>query len=508
MLAHEITSLNRRRYSMKALLALIAGGLYPLAFAPYGWWPLCFISIAILFCLWMYSERGVATRLGFMFGIGMFGVGTSWVYNSLHHFGNMPSVLAVLCTAVFVLVLSLFPTAAGYLQACFRKKSHHNQAIIARAIFIMPACWLFFEWLRGFFLTGFPWLTTGYAMIDTPIAAFAPIGGVYLVGMLALLTTGAVVAALLDLSKGGALALFILVLVWFEGWQLTGAAWTTAHNDPISVAIVQNNVPLQLKWDVGHQQRIIDDYFTQSALHRDVDLVVWPEAAVSDYIDRLQLDFYQKIQSHPADFIFGILSRKQSDDGWLSYNSVAAIGAQTTMYHKRQLVPFGEFIPLPSLFQPLMQMADIPMSNFTQGAIQQNPVLAAGTSFAVSICYEEAFPRFGHREIPNTGVLLNVSEDSWFGDSLAPHQRLQMARFRALESGRPMIRASNNGLSGVIDWLGGRDMIAPQFVKTVVTAQVQPRTGTTLYVMYGDYPILFIALILLISGFFSARKLW
>ncbi len=480
---------------MKTLLALLAGAVNALAFAPFGWWPLCLVSIGTLFGLWLRTERIAAARLGFVYGLGMFGVGTSWMYISLNGFGGMPALLASFCILLLVMAVSLLPAAAGFIQGYFSNRTH-----AVRLILIMPSVWLLVEWLRGWILTGFPWLTTGYAMLDTPLAGLAPLGGVYLVGLLTLMTVGALSALLRELSRASLLWSLLLVCGWVGGWYLSDMPWTQPRGKAISIAIVQNNVPLMLKWDRSESEKIIADYLAQSASLRDVDVVVWPEAAVPDYLDQMPADFHRQLREHPADFIFGVLTRERINDQQRYFNSIAAVGERTAVYHKQHLVPFGEFLPLQWLFNPLVKMLNIPMSDFTPWHQHQDPLPAAGNFFAASVCYEDAFPNEWRNQVPASGLLINLSEDAWFGDSLAPHQRLQMARFRSLESGRPMIRSSNNGLSSVINWRGGIDIVAPQFVKTVVTAAVQPRIGVTPYTVYGDTPVLIFTVMLLLLG--------
>ncbi len=484
------------------LLAFGAGCANALSFAPLGWWPLCLLSFAALFALWRADSRAAAAWHGFVYGLGMFGVGISWIQVSIHNFGGMPPVLAGLCVLLLVLAMSWFPALAGFVQGCARSRARTGRAATIRLAAIMPSVWLLTEWLRGWLFTGFPWLTTGYAMLDTPIAGFAPLGGVYLVSLLTLTTVGALSALLGEKCRGNALLAFLLGLIWLGAWQLSATPWTQARDGAISVAIVQNNVPVTLKWDGARSARIVREYLAQSARHRDVDVVVWPEAAVPDYLDRLPANFHRQIRAHPADFIFGVLTRAAAGDGngngaWRYYNSIAALSGhdRISLYHKQHLVPFGEFLPLPWL-RPLLDMMNIPMSDFAHWRQPQSALAAAGNLFAASICYEDAFPQEWRRQVPASGILLNVSEDMWFGDSLAPHQRLQMARFRSLESGRYMIRASNNGLSSVIDWRGRVVAVAPQFVKTVVTASVQPRAGVTPYTAFGDWPALIVAVAL------------
>ena len=490
------------RGSIYILLAVIAGTLNTLSFAPFHWWPLSMISFAILFALWFRSTPKKAAWLGFVYGLSMFGTGISWMYISLNTFGGMSPVPAALCIFVLVAYISLFPALAGWFQAWF---SDHYPTI--RLVLLMPSLWILFEWLRGWVLSGLPWLSTGYAYLDTPLSNFAPMGGVYLVGLIVLVSTGVLVAVVRQVSWANVAIAGVCALVWTMGWMLNETAWTRADGEPLSVAIIQNNVPLMEKWEAAKSNRIVSDYLHSSQDHREVDLVVWPEAAVPDYIDTLSGEFWREVENHPADFIFGVLHREEIDDRMKYYNSVAAVSDQVMIYRKQHLVPFGEFLPMQGLLQPLLRLMDIPMSDFTPWTRPQGPLSAAENRFAVSICYEDAFPQEWQNQISLAGTLLNVSEDIWFGNSLAPHQRLQMARFRSRESERPMIRSSNNGLSSLINWKGGIDQHAPQFARHVVKGNVQPRTGVTPYVAFGQYPTLSFAGLMLLLGLLFGKIL-
>lgn len=492
--------------------------MFPAAFAPLGWWPVGIISVAVLFGLWLGDSRARAAWHGFLFGVGLFGVGASWTYISLHTFGGMPPALAAFCVAVLVAALAVFPAAAGLIQGLGIGKTAGDgdrRVAIARAVLVMPGAWLLAEWLRGNLFTGFPWLLAGYAFLDTPLAGWAAVGGVYGVGLAALATSGAL-AAVAAGRRGRAAVTVAVGAVWLGGGWLATVDWTRAAGAPVTVALIQNNVSLAAKWDAAEAARIIDDYLAASARHRDADLVVWPEAAAPDYLHRLPAKFHRRLREHPADFIFGVLTRQRDGDAWQYFNSIAvaadsSVDASVTdapgaRYHKQHLVPFGEFLPLAWLFGPVVRYLDIPMSDFTAWRTAQMPLRAAGVRLAASICYEDAFPAEWRAQVPGAGLLVNLSEDIWFGDSLAPHQRLQMARFRARESGRPMLRAANNGLSAVIDARGNLVTVAPQFVATSVTAAVQPRTGTTPYIAHGDAPALVVAVVMFALGGLAARR--
>ena len=470
-----------------------------MSFAPFSWWPLAILSIMVLFGLWL-NRPPRAFAYGFAFGLGQFGVGVSWMYVSIHQYGGMPPLIAGFCILVLILILSLFPAFAGSAQNFF---SHKRNAV--RLVFIMPVAWLGFEWLRGWIFTGLPWLTAGYAMLDTPLSGLAPLSGVYGVSLALLCTAGALLGVFLNSSMRNLVLTSFVLAVWVTAWQVDKVQWSQPVGEPVSVAIVQNNVPLMQKWDAQRSQQIVNHYLDASKQNLDVDLVVWPEAAVPQYLDQLSREFWDEIKNHPADFVFGLLHRDEHQGTERYFNSMVAVSDQITIYHKQHLVPFGEYFPLQWLLQPLIDMLSIPMSDFSAWPEKQPPLYAAGIRMAASICYEDAFPGVWRHQVEKSGVLINISEDMWFGDSLAPHQRLQMARFRAKETERPMIRSSNNGLSSLIDWNSEILEIAPQFEVAVAKGSVQPRTGLTPYVRHGDLPALSAALLLLLLGLLFGR---
>lgn len=484
---------------MKYLLALVAGLLNVLSFSPFEWWYLLVPSFMILFLLWYKARKLEAFWIGYMFGVGQFGAGISWVYISIQTFGGMPPLLAGFSVLVFVLLLSLFPAIAGWLQALFSGLS-----FTARVCAIMPLSFLLFEWLRGWIFTGLPWLSTGYAVVNTPLSGLAPVGGVYLVGMVLLVSIGALVAIISDLNKRTSGLLLIIIGSWIFAWQLDKIPWSKPIGEAFSVALIQNNVPLLEKWSAESRAAIIDEYIEKSELHRDKDLIVWPEGALPDYLNEMPASFWQQLQQHPSDFAFGALYRPQPDGGY--YNSIAAVSEQVSIYSKQHLVPFGEFFPMQTLLSPVLDYLTIPMSDFSAWDSEQSPLTVAGHRAAASICYEDAFPHVSRNQVADAGFLLNVTEDMWFGDSLAPHQRLQMAQFRSRESERPMVRSSNNGLSSLIDWRGHVQVVAPQFKKFVTEGVVQSRTGVTPYVRFGDIPALLLSVFLLLSALLFGRR--
>ncbi len=481
---------------MRIALAALAGGIHVLAFAPFYWWPLSIISISLLFYLWLDASPRSALLHGYVYGLAMFGFGVSWMYISLHTYGNMPAWAAVLSVGLGIAYISVFPALCGLLQG-FLKGAGPG----LRLCLLMPSAWILFEWIRGWFLTGFPWLSMGYAYIETPLSNLAPLGGVYFVGLVSAMSAGVLVALVRRFSRNSVFSVIGITALWGMGWTLNTTTWTSQEGDPIQVGIVQNNVSIHAKWNKKESQRIIEDYIMVSTDLTDQDLIVWPEAAVPDYLDNLNTSFWRFIEHHPADFVFGVLYREQSGDAKLYHNSVASVTDRIYLYHKHHLVPFGEYFPAQWLFGPLLNMLDMPMASFAAGRKNQQPLAAADNFFAVSICYEDAFPNQGRFQVRRSGLMLNVSEDVWFGNSLAPHQRLQMARFRARESERAMIRASNTGLSSIINWKGGVDSYTSQFQRAVLKGEVQPRSGVTPYIAYGNKPVMVLISAILVISF-------
>lgn len=476
-------------------LALIAGALTPLAFAPFGLFPLALLAPAVLFLTWQQAGAARAAWRGFLYGFGLFGIGVSWVYVSLHTHGNMPAPLAGIAVIVFVAVLALFPAAVGAAQARF--------AAVPRALhlaLLVPALWVAFEWVRGWFLTGFPWLNLGYSHADTPLAGFASWIGVYGVSFAVAVSAGLLAAAWADRARRWRWCLPVLALVWMLGWSAGQVEWVRPAGAPLRVALVQANVPLQIKWLPEYRERIVDTYVSLSRQAPPADLYVWPEAAVPGYFDQVAPQLLPRLErlrrEGGADFVIGAVERDPR--GARYYNSVYALGRTQGSYRKRHLVPFGEFLPLPGLFGWVIEYLHIPMSNFSAGDGGQALLHAAGHAIGVSVCYEDAFGEEVIDALPAASLLVNVSEDSWFGDSLAPHQRVQMARVRALESGRAVVRAANTGPSVIIDHRGTVAARSPQFEQYVLTGTVRPMAGATLYVRYGNAPIVTTVLVILI----------
>lgn len=473
----------------------------PFAFAPLELFPLAIALPAVLFAMWLHDTAARAAWRGFLFGVGMFGVGTSWVYVSLHHYGNMPVALAGLTVALFTAALAAFPAAAGWLQARSPGARDARHVLV-----VVPALWVLTEWLRGWVLTGFPWLNLGYSQVPAALAGYAPWLGVYGVSAAAALSAALVVQGLRRPVRRLPLYLGGLALLWVVGVLAGKVSWSQAVGAPLRVALVQANVALEVKWQPTYRRAILERYEALSARAGDVHLIVWPEAAIPAYLDEIDPDFLARLraraQRERTDFVIGVVERERH----AFYNSVITIGSASGTYRKQHLVPLGEYLPFKPIMKWLLDYLDIPMSDFSAGASDQPPLRAAGQAIGVSVCYEDAFGQQLIRQLPTATLLVNVSEEAWFGRSLAPHQRLQMAQMRALESERFLLRAANTGPSAVIDPRGRVRARSPQFAPHLLTAAVQPRAGATPYVRLGNWAVVSLAMIVLLLAGWRGRR--
>ncbi|BCO31571.1 apolipoprotein N-acyltransferase [Thiohalobacter sp. COW1] len=487
-----------------SLLALAAGAALPLAFAPFSIAPLAILLPALLLALLPERRPRRALGLGYLFGLGCFGVGVSWVHISIHVFGGTPLVAAILVAALLVAFLALFPALAAWLTVWLAPLVGWPRYLLAA-----PAAWVLSEWLRGWLFTGFPWLLAGYTQLDTPLAGYAPVLGVHGVGLLLLVTAGALAAGIRSRRTGQRVLLLALVMgVWLGGSLLRHHDWTRAVGEPLEVSLVQGNIAQDRKWQETWQRATLARYLELSRREwsdpaREVDLVVWPETAIPAFYHQIEDGFLRQLrrESRQADseLLTGIpvLDREQ----WAYYNAVMRVGGEDSFYFKRHLVPFGEYLPLRQWLGTLLQVMPLPVADFSSGGAQQPLLRVAGHPVGVSICYEIIFGTELLATLPEARLLVNVSNDAWFGDSLAPHQHLQMARMRALEAGRELLRATNTGISAVIDHRGRLRERGPQFEVAVVRASAQPREGATPYVQRGDLPVLLLVAGMLALGY-------
>ncbi|HHX35664.1 MAG TPA: apolipoprotein N-acyltransferase, partial [Gammaproteobacteria bacterium] len=487
-------------------LTLVAGALITLTLAPFDLWPLTFVACIILYLgLSTLNPRQAALR-GWWFGLGMFASGTSWVYVSIHDYGAASVPLAAFLTVLFVSGLALFLALFGWLWArLFRQQQHCIGNALAFA-----ALWVAVEAFRGWFLTGFPWLYIGYSQLNGPLAGFAPLGGVWLLSFIlalssALLLTLCKAKGWLQRLSAGAL----IAVMWCAGFALDTKEWTQPSGDPLSVTAIQGNIEQNLKWDPTQIEAQLLLYQSLTLNAAPSDLIIWPETAVPILKDQAQnyLDSMDRIISRQdSALITGLPLRQNDEKGDLRYyNAITTLGDSQGEYRKQKLVPFGEYVPLQDLLRGLIAFFDLPMSDFARGPSQQAPLNAKGYKIAPYICYEVVYPEFASELAAQSDILLTISNDTWFGTSIGPMQHLQMAQMRALEAGRWMIRATNNGVSALINPQGQITATVPQFQQSVLRGSVVPMQGLTPYLQWQSWPLILLCFLCLMPAVLQRR---
>jgi apolipoprotein N-acyltransferase len=477
---------------LRDALSLLAGAALACAFAPLQLWPLAVLCPALQMWLWEQVSPRRAARSGFWFGAGTFGLGTWWLYISIHGVGAAPIWLTLFLVGALVAIMSLYQALLGWLAARLLPASGALRWLVG-----LPGLWLLMEWWRGWFLTGFPWLSLGYSQTDTALAGVAPVLGVYGISALLLVGSGGMLALLRSADRRvRILSAATLLLPWGIGALLMPVLWTTPSGPPLTAAVVQGAIPQDLKWqeeNVG-PTRTLYIALEQQAL--GAKLIVWPEAAVPEIANddpQFLGQIYSVARMHGSDVLMGILRVDEMDR---SFNSIMALSDHVSFYDKHHLVPYAEYFPVPQMVRSWLRMMNLPNLDFTPGAAVQPPISAAGTLVAASICYEDAY---GNALPPvlrrGATVLVNVTNDAWFGHSWARYQHFQIARMRAIESRRPLIRAAQDGVSALVGADGRVLAQAREFRPVVLRGSVQPRAGLPPYARFGNAPIVVLGLL-------------
>ncbi len=484
------------------LALILAGGLQVLGLSPFDLYPVPILTLAFFFLVIYRATPWQALWRGWLFGLGLFGAGISWVYNSIHLFGHAIQPVAAFLTLLFVMALSIvYPASMSWLL-----RRLFNQARPWMLLLLFPVAWVFFEWLRGWMLTGFPWLLLGHGLVDTWLVAWAPLAGVYAVSLVMALLAGMLSYTLMR-PRHWPVTLAATAVVLLVSWGLGHVSWTRAAGEPRKISIVQGNVPQEIKWLPEQRQPTLDLYRRLTREHWDSDLIIWPETAVPDYLSMVLDDYLQPLERearlNQTELLLGIFIYDFLREG--AYNSVVKLGPEPEVYRKRRLVIFGEYIPGRALLGWMEGYLDIPMSDLLTG--NGKPLIhAAGTTLGLSICYEDAYGEEIADAMPESGILVNLSNDAWFGDSLAPHQHLQISRMRAAELERPLVRATNTGISAFIDARGELSSVSPQFETHVLTETVQPLQGMTPFARYRNYPVVLLLLLLILTSVWLYRR--
>ncbi|MDN3696615.1 apolipoprotein N-acyltransferase [Vibrionales bacterium C3R12] len=492
---------------LRPLAAVFVGATTTLAFAPYQIWPLAILSPAIFFLLIHNRSPKSALAIGYAWGIGQFGAGISWVYVSIAGFGGMPLIANLFLMAMLVGYLAIY---SGLFAWCLNKFFPHTQQRGSRSRYflVLPALWLVFDWLRGWVMTGFPWLWLGYSQIDGPLAPFAPIGGVELLTLLIVISASSLAYAIIH--KRWAVSIIPMVIL-ASGFGIRNIDWVTPNPEKTtSVALIQGNIDQELKWLPSQRWPTIMKYTDLSRENWDADIVIWPEAAIPAFESEVSsflsnLDSAAKMNS--SAIITGVVNQAENRK---YYNSVLAIGTTpygdyrydvNQRYHKHHLLPFGEFVPLEALLRPLAPFFNLPMSSFSRGDFVQPNIVANGRHLAPALCYEIIFNEQVRQNVTEeTDFILTLSNDAWFGRSIGPLQHMEIARMRALELGKPLIRSTNNGVTGVTDYKGKIIELAPQFETAVLNTELTSTDGMTPYRTVGTWPLYIWVLLSLVIG--------
>ncbi len=474
----------------RPFLAAFVGATTTLAFAPFSFWPLAILSPALLLLLLHKQNTKMAAWIGFAWGVGQFGTGIQWVHISIDTFGGMPKMASVGLMVGLISYLSLYPSLfAGLLNRLFPQPNRRRLLLAA------PILWLMTDWLRGWVMTGFPWLWLGYSQIDSPLANFAPISGVESITLALWLIAASICYAVLT-KRWNYLA--IPSAIFALALSLQHIDWVKPNPDSkTSFALIQGNINQDLKWRPSERWPTLMKYTDLSRQHWDADIIIWPEAAIP------------AIESELPSFLHNLdAAARQNDSGLITgiitqpnfgefYNSVLSLGDNDSgpynyqtqpRYSKHHLLPFGEFVPFEDLLRPLAPFFNLPMSSFSRGAFIQPNLIAHGRHLVAALCYEIIFSEQVRQNItPDTDFILTVSNDAWFGDSIGPIQHMEIARMRALELGKPLIRSTNNGITAVTDYKGNITAQIPQFETAVLTTDVTSTSGMTPYRTLGSW---------------------
>ncbi len=472
-------------YAQRIIVA-IAGAILVGAFAPFSYWWLTLICPALLYVSIINRSALDAFLLSIIFGLFFFGFGVPWTFNSIHEFGHAPIFLSAFLASLLVIVLTLFPAFSTYIFCKLRCNAYFSFT----SALAFSSLWALFEWLRSWIFTGFPWLLLGHAHHSSPLQDVIPIFGTYGATWLALLVSCLVVVIALGKFRQKVLALISLALVALSLMVANQITWTQAEDEELSIALVQGNISQEMKWDRTNHPFIMSKYMQLSEDHLDADIVVWPETAIPTYYTLVKDSFIKELsetaQNNNVDFLVGVFTYDPSNGK--VFNSVMALGEGLSFYQKQHLVPFGEYIPFRGLISFLDRYIQIPMADLSEG--EGRPLVSLkGHPVGASICYEAVYGNEVIEALPDAKFLINVSNDAWFGDSLAPHQHLEIARSRAIETGRYLLRATNTGISAIIAPDGSIINKSVQFKENVIRAKIQPYSGLTPYSRWGNWGI-------------------
>lgn len=511
--------------SLKYFALFAVGGLLALAFAPFKFSLLAFVTPGFL-ALMLFSETPRESFIrAWFFGFGFFTAGVSWVYFSMNEFGHLPVLLSLALTFIFCGFLALYFGCQGFVLSVWNKtgliKISEYRREIQFYLIDFPMIWVIFEWLRSYLFTGFPWLLIGYSQINSLLSGYIPVVGQYGCAFI-LLTLNGMLALILQIYifdydkltrftiwrkttlRGYSnniklfFALICFALVFLLGGYLFGLIqWSKPIGKSLTVALVQGNIPQDEKWQADNIVPTIKIYTNATQNYWGTDLIVWPEGAITIPLNQIK-DFThlvdRKAKTHQSTVIFGGLV--SADEDALFYNALMMLGTYQGHYYKRHLVPFGEYVPFNFIFGKIFAFFNLPYGGIAEGEMQQPLLQVQGIKIAPFICYEIVVSELLKQSLPNANALLVISNDAWFGHSFASAQHLEAAQFRALESGRPLISTTNTGITALVDHHGNILKQIPLFTRQTLLGSIQPMKGKTPWTILGDVGVMFGLLLL------------
>ncbi|CAN1527230.1 Lnt Apolipoprotein N-acyltransferase [Methylophilaceae bacterium] len=494
---------------VQVLCLFLLGASCVLGFAPFYFYPLSLLSLAALCWVWWQCDSPKQAALaGFFYGLGLFCAGIHWIYISLHDFGHMPMWMAALATLLLCAFLALFPALVGWLSLK-TVKAQSSQLLIA-----VPVWWALADWTRSWIFTGFPWLSMGYSQVPaSPLAGYLPILGVYGVSLITVALACAAAYCFSSLPAPAKLKrrlIYGMLMLILSGYALKQVQWTQAQSAPIKVALLQGNIAQDLKWSPDMVERTLVHYL-RLAEASDAQLIVMPETALPMLSSALPDEFKARIkalaQKNNGAVLAGVIEYQQGQ----YFNSMLNMaGAGGEVYRKSHLVPFGEFIPFKAVFAWIYRdWLNMPLSDLSRGPIGPQPMAIAGQKVAINICYEDVFGEEIIRQLPAASLLVNASNDAWYGRSIAAYQHMQFSQARAMETGRTVLRATNTGATAMIDRRGQVLAQAPHFSVTSLQVMAQGYSGSTPYVRFANKPVLLLCFLGLLAIFvpnFLARR--
>jgi apolipoprotein N-acyltransferase len=491
------TSTAGRRY----LTGALAGLALPFAFAPFDWFALAPLCYAALFLSWYGAAPRVAAGSGFCFGLGGFLFGIHWIYISVGVFSPAPTLLAIGLTVGLAAAMAVYPAIVGWVQARWCSNGGARVWLL-----VLPALFVLAEWLRGWLLTGFGWLSAGYSQTDSWLAGYAPVLGLHGVSLAVLLLAGVALTIALGSRRERMAALTAGAAIITAGAVLDGREFTQPKAGSLTAALVQGAVSQDMKWLPSQLPQTMSLYSELTSAAHGADLIVWPEAAIPQLYENMSryLDDIERSAAAAGSTVMLGMLRAHPSTG-TAQNAIFALGHPELVYVKRHLVPYGEYFPVPDFVKAWLRSLDLPTIDTVPGEAGQPPFALLGERIAITICYEDVFGAEQLHSLPEATLLVNVSNDAWFGESIAADQHLQIARMRALEAGRYLLRSTNTGITAVIDPHGNVVERLPQFEPGVLTASVRGFSGATPYANWGNAAVLVLCAGLLL-GYAATTK--